>query len=142
MSFYQNISGFLEYVYSIRKLETFISFDMLFPVEWGIPKSIMNENKIVPFDSKESKLKGISFVCEISESEIEENIGKIKKTIKVNKDKEQKELLFRETVEKLKKTFESNDIEKLKKISIVFMEIKKIEDESIKGSENLELVRE
>ncbi len=140
MSFYQNISGFIEYVFSIRKLNNFISFDMVFPVEWGVPKSIANENKIVPFEPKESTLKGISFVCEMNEQDIEENISKIKKTIKLNKDKEQKELLFRETVERLKKTFESNDIEKLKNISIDFSEIKKIEDEqNIRGTETLEL---
>ena len=141
MTLYKHISGFVEYLFSIRKLNNFISFDMVFPVEWGVPKSILDENKVIPFESSENKTKGISFVCEINDKEIEDSIKKIHKTIKVNKDKEQKELLFRETVERLKKTFESNDIEKLKKISIDFLEIKKIEDEqSIKGSENLEMV--
>lgn len=141
MTLYKNISGFVEYLYSIRKLNNFVSFDMVFPIEWGVPKSILDENKVIPFEPNEGKTKGISFVCSIDEKDIEENIKKIHKTIKVNKDKEQKELLFKETVEKLKRTFESNDIEKLKKISIDFLEIKKIEDEqSIKGSENLEMV--
>lgn len=141
MTFYQNISGFVDYIYSIRRLEAFISFDMVFPLQWGVPKSIIDENKVVPFEPSSGNAKGISFVCSIDNEQVEETIKKILKTIKVNKDKEQKELLFKETVERLKKTFESNDIEKLKKISIDFLEIKKIEDEqSIKGSENLEMV--
>ena len=65
MSFYKEIAPFVEYVHSIRKLKTYLSFDMLFPTKWSLPKSIIEEGQIVGFDSEDQNMKGISFVSEI-----------------------------------------------------------------------------
>jgi hypothetical protein len=70
MSFYKELAPFVEYIHSIRKLKTYLSFDMLFPTKWSLPKSIIEEGQIVGFDSEDQNMKGISFVSEINESNV------------------------------------------------------------------------
>jgi hypothetical protein len=120
MSFYQHISSFSDYLHSIRKLEDYLSFDIFFPVKWGVPKSIIDEGKIVPFESGDENYKGFSFVSSLNEKEVNDTINKIIRTIKLNKDREIKDKLFRDTIDKLKQTFEKNDLDKLKKLYFDF----------------------
>ena len=88
MSFYKEIAPYAEYLHSIRKLDLYLSFDMKFPMNWGLPKSLTDEDKIVPFDSGDQSLKGISFVCQMDEKEVSSIMSKISKVIKLNKDRE------------------------------------------------------
>ena len=54
----------------------------------------------------------------------EENISKlilvITKTIKLNKEREMKEVLFKQTIDELKKTFEHNDLDTLQRLYFDF----------------------
>lgn len=113
MSFYKQISPFIDYVHSIRKLKTYLSFDMVFPTKWSLPKSIVEEGQIVGFETESADTKGISFVAETSDSSVNEILTKIAKIIKLNKEKELKEKLFRQTVEQLKQTFEKTELDQL-----------------------------
>ena len=122
MSFYTELSPFVEYLHSIRKLKNYLSFDMVFPSKWSLPKSLVDEGQIVGFESENQNLKGISFVSSIDDSEVSKNIVKIAKIIKLNKEKELKERLFKETVEQLKNTFEKTDLDKLKNLNFYFEE--------------------
>lgn len=122
MSLYKELSPFVEYIHSIRKLQSYLSFDMIFPGKWAIPKSIVEEGKIVGFETENQNQKGISFVASIDESEISKTLSKISKIIKINKEKELKEKLFKEAVEQLKSTFEKNDLDKLKNLYFDFNE--------------------
>jgi hypothetical protein len=120
MSFYTTISPYIEYVHSIRKLENYLSFDMKFPTKWSLPKSIMDEGQLVTFEVGVESLKGLSFVSKIEDNEIESTLSKISKIIKLNKEREIKERLFKETVDKLKMTFEKTNLEKLQKLYFDF----------------------
>jgi hypothetical protein len=120
MNFYQDLSTFFEYLHSIRKIDGYLSFDLTLSSKWGLPKSIADEGQVIPFDTGDSDLKGYSFVSVMGEKEISETIGKINKTIKMNKDKEVKEKLFKQTVDKLKQTFEKNDLDKLETLYFDF----------------------
>jgi hypothetical protein len=122
MSFYTELSPFVEYLHSIRKLKNYLSFDMVFPTKWSLPKSLVDEGQIVGFESENQNLKGISFVSPIDDSEVSKNLVKIAKIIKLNKEKELKERLFKETVEQLKNTFEKTDLDKLKNLNFYFEE--------------------
>jgi hypothetical protein len=95
---------------------------MVFPSKWSLPKSLVDEGQIVGFESENQNLKGISFVSSIDDSEVSKNIVKIAKIIKLNKEKELKERLFKETVEQLKNTFEKTDLDKLKNLNFYFEE--------------------
>lgn len=120
MSFYKEISSFVEYVHSIRRLKTYLSFDLQFPTKWTIPKSMVDESQIVPFEAEDSNFKGISFVSELNEASINNTLAKVLKIIKLNKEREIKEKLFKQTIEKLKETFEKTDLNKLEKLYFDF----------------------
>jgi len=122
MSFYKELLPFVEYVHSIRKLESYLSFDMKFPTKWSIPKSIIDEGKIIGFEVEDQNQKGITFVTSISESEVCMILVKIGKIIKLNKERELKERLFKQTVDQLKQTFEKTDLDKLKNLYFDFDE--------------------
>ena len=110
MSFYKQILPFIDYIHSIRKLKNYLSFDMVFPTKWSLPKSLVEEGQIVGFETDTAETKGISFVAEISDANV----------IKLNKEKELKEKLFRQTVEQLKQTFEKTDLERLQNLYFDF----------------------
>jgi hypothetical protein len=134
MSFYKEIAPFVEYVHSIRKLKTYLSFDMTFPTKWSLPKSIVDEGQVVGFEAEDQNYKGISFVSPIDEREISVTMTKIAKIIKLNKERELKEKLFKQTVEQLKTTFEKTDLDKLQNLYFDFDEgdtSLDIEDDSI-----------
>lgn len=120
MSFYKELLPFVEYLHSIRKLKTYLSFDMVFPTKWSLPKSIVDEGQVVGFEAENQNFKGISFVSAIDDSEVSKTMMKISKVIKLNKEKELKERLFKETVEKLKSTFEKTDLDKLQNLYFDF----------------------
>ena len=120
MSFYTEIIPFVEYIHSIRKLKDYLSFDITFPTKWLLPKSIAEEGQVVSFDSGDQNLKGISFVSQINEIEISNTLQKIGKIIKLNKERELKEKLFKKTIEELKQTFEKNDLDKLQNLYFDF----------------------
>jgi hypothetical protein len=120
MSFYKELLPFVEYLHSIRKLKTYLSFDMVFPTKWSLPKSIVEEGQIIGFEAENQNLKGISFVSPIDDSEVSKTMTKISKVIKLNKEKELKERLFKETVERLKSTFEKTDLDKLQNLYFDF----------------------
>ena len=83
MSFYKEILPFVEYVHSIRKLETYLSFDMKFPTKWSIPKSIVDEGQVVGFEVDDSNTKGVTFICPIGDKEVSLIVVKIGKIIKL-----------------------------------------------------------
>jgi hypothetical protein len=122
MSFYKELAPFVEYIQSIRKLKTYLSFDMVFPTKWSLPKSIVEEGQVVGFETEDQNMKGISFVAPINESEISTTLTKIAKIIKLNKERELKEKLFKQTIDQLKQTFEKNDLDKLQNLYFDFDE--------------------
>ena len=144
MSIYKELLPYIDYIHSIRKLENYLSFDMKFPVKWVMIKSVMEESQIVPFEVGVENWKGLSFVSKIEDIEITNCLSKIQKIIKVNKEKEIKEKLFKETVDRLKSTFEKTDLDKLQKLYFDFetdYEENSLEDET-ESTTNLELVGE
>jgi len=95
---------------------------MKFPTKWSIPKSIMDEGQIIGFEVDNQNLKGITFVSPIEESQMSTIMIKISKIIKLNKERELKERLFKQTVEQLKQTFEKTDLDKLQNLYFDFDE--------------------
>ena len=122
MSFYKEIASFAEYIHSIRKLKNYLSFDLQFPSKWSLPKSMVDESQVIPFEAEDSNFKGISFVAEMNETAINSILAKILKIIKLNKEREIKEKLFKQTIDHLKETFEKNDLDKLKNLYFDFNE--------------------
>lgn len=128
MSLYKEIENIVEYCSSIRKLKTYLSFDMIFPSHWTVLKSQVDETKTV-FNKSDEKGKNISFVSEINEESISETISNIETVINYNKEKEEKERLFKEKVNELKNLFEKGGLEDLKNLKFDVDDIPKLESE-------------
>ena len=120
MSFYKELAPFVQYIHSIRKLENYLSFDMVFPTKWSLPKSIIEEGQSISFNVENQNSKGITFVSQINENDISTMLIKIAKIIKLNKERELKEQLFKQTIDQLKQTFEKNDLDKLQNLYFDF----------------------
>jgi|TARA_R110000868_G_scaffold372262_1_gene636098 hypothetical protein len=128
MSLYKEIENIVDYCSSIRKLKTYLSFDMVFPATWAVLKSQVDETKTV-FNKSDDKGKNISFVSEINEQSISETISNIETVINYNKEKEEKERLFKEKVNELKNLFEKGGLEDLKNLKFDVDDIPKLESE-------------
>ena len=120
MSYYKELAPFVQYIHSIRKLESYLSFDMVFPTKWSLPKSIIDEGQVISFNVEDQHSKGITFVSQINENDISLILIKIAKIIKLNKERELKEQLFKQTIDQLKQTFEKNDLDKLQNLYFDF----------------------
>jgi len=114
MTFYEEIELVYPYLVSIRKLKEYLSFDIEFPEKWRIPKKYINEDKFVKQEKQNPGKNLVSFVSELKEDELNLTVENIKKIINFNKEIEQKEALFSNKVEELKKIFELQDIGSLK----------------------------
>jgi hypothetical protein len=128
MSLFKEIENIVDYCSSIRKLKTYLSFDMVFPPTWTVLKSQVDETKTV-FNKSDDKGKNISFVSEINEESISETIINIETVINYNKEKEEKERLFKEKVNELKNLFEKGGLEDLKNLKFDVDDIPKLESE-------------
>jgi hypothetical protein len=120
MSFYKELEPFVQYIHSVRKLENYLSFDMAFPVKWSLPKSIIDEGQVIGFNLDNQNLKGLTFVSQINENDISIILTKIAKIIKLNKERELKEQLFKQTIDRLKQTFEKTDLDRLQHLYFDF----------------------
>jgi hypothetical protein len=132
MNFYKAIEPFIEHFFSIRKIENFLSFDIEIPKTWGVPKSLNTDGQTIPFESPRGEThRGLSIMCEINDVEVDKTVQNILKLIRVNKEREEKEMLFKDVIADLKKTFESSDLESLKRLNFYFENerTKEIEDD-------------
>jgi len=93
---------------------------MVFPTKWSLPKSIIDEGQVISFNVEDQHSKGITFVSQINENDISLILIKIAKIIKLNKERELKEQLFKQTIDQLKQTFEKNDLDKLQNLYFDF----------------------
>jgi len=138
MTFFKEIELIYPYLKSIRKLKEYLSFDVQFPVKWKIPKKFTIEGKFV---AQEKQIEGtslVSFIAELNESEVNKTVENIKSIVEFNKEIEQKERLFSNKVEELKKIFEAQDIGKLQTLKFEINEFNlDIKDEGQTESDKL-----
>jgi len=132
MSLFKEIEKIIDYTNSVRKLEKYLSFDLVFPSTWSILKSHVDESKTV-FHKNDDKGKTVSFLSEINEESISETIGIIEKVIDYNREKEEKQRLFNEKVSELKNLFEKESLGELKSLKFDIDETPRLEgtEESI-----------
>lgn len=117
MSLYSEISKILPYLQSVRTLEKYFSIDINFPKKWKLPKTYVDENKVVEHATKELNKRFFSFVSELSEKDLNIVIDNIENIIDYNIEREEKENLFKSKIEDLKKVFETGNLEDLRYLS-------------------------
>jgi hypothetical protein len=117
MSLYKELSKILIYLQSIRKIEKYLSIDVAFPNTWKIPKSYVDETKVMEQPQNDDSKRFFSFVCEINEVSITETKKNIENVVKYNLEREEKERLFKNKVESLKNYFEKESLDNLKALT-------------------------
>lgn len=113
MIYSQFVSKTSKYLNSVRILQTYITFDMIFPTSWVMLKKLPEGVEILQNNDKEGKLI-TSFVCENKLSLIDSIEVSIDKIVKTNIEREEKERLFKLKVQELKNIFETENLENLK----------------------------
>jgi len=115
MTFYKELEKVFPYMKSIRKLKGYLSIDVEISQNWKIPKKFTIEGKVV-------------------EQEVSKTINNIKSIIDYNKELEEKEVLFINKVEELKKIFEKQNLDKLQTLKFDIKEFNlTVEDEDQTG---------
>jgi len=104
----------MTYFKSVRKLQDYISFDMVLPARWIMPKKYTEGIELVESKSETPDTKIISFVAPYVKEEIEKIETCLINVIKYNKEREEKENLFRTKVEELKNLFEKENLSHLR----------------------------
>ena len=113
MIYSQFVSKTSKYLNSVRILQTYITFDMIFPTTWVMLKKLPEGVEILQNTDKEGKVI-TSFVCENNLTFIDSIEVSIDKIIKTNVEREEKERLFKLKVQELKNIFETENLENLK----------------------------
>jgi hypothetical protein len=124
MTLYTTIEPILDFLISIRKMENFLIFDIKIPKKWRLLKKFIKEEKFLDNGLIEDDYRSVSFVCEISENEIEETQKNIIGIINFNLELEEKESLLENKISELKNLFEKENLNNLKKLEFKIRAIK------------------
>ena len=135
MSLYKEFSILFPYLQSVRKIKTYLTFDVSFPNTWKLPKKFVNEEKVMEQTTTIPNERLFSFVSEITEEDVEKFSGNIKNIIKYNLEREEKEKLFDSKVNELKMIFEKQNLSNLKSLQF---DIKKSKIELVDNEEEID----
>jgi hypothetical protein len=143
MSLYKEFSTLFPYLQSVRKLQNFLSFDVMFSTSWKLPKKYVDEEKVMEQESKTPNMRLFSFVSEIDEQSIEKVSTNIQNIINYNLEREEKDVLFQTKVTELKNIFEKQSLKNLKMLKFEFKQTKiELEDNEDEIREDAKLVSE
>jgi hypothetical protein len=135
MSLYKEFSILFPYLQSVRKIKTYLTFDVSFPNTWKLPKKFVNEEKVMEQTTTIPNERLFSFVSEITEEDVEKASGNIQNIIKYNLEREEKEKLFDSKVNELKMIFEKQNLNNLKSLQF---DIKKSKIELVDNEEEID----
>ena len=141
MTLYQELYQIFPYLTSIRKLKTYISFDITFPRTWSLPKKYVDESSVLENESEDPNTRFFSFVSQFDDESIHKISNNIQNVIKYNLEREEKQKLFQDKVNELKTLFEGQSLDNLK--NLVF-ELEKNKNAKLNGRQvkTTKLVRE
>lgn len=116
MIYFDFLKSISKYLISVRMLKDHVSFDMMFPDSWIMSKKILEGiNGVEILNGPEiSNMKTLSFICPNKEDNLNKLEDTIEKLVKFNKEKEEKDKLFRQKIQELKEIFEKNNIDELR----------------------------
>lgn len=120
MTYYNFINKVNRYLNSVRVLDKYISFDIVFPKTWTISKEYYDKINIVKNKTENTDNVLLSFVTELNEVSITNVENAIDDIIKFNLEREEKENLFKIKVNELKKIFQEQKLDNLKDLDFNF----------------------
>lgn len=113
MTFEEIIEILFPYLHSIRRLKTYLSFDMVFPGTWEFPNNLVEKLQVTQNEGNDGKM--ITSIVTLP-NDMSLSLSVIQKIIYHNLEREEKEKLFKFKVSELKKLFGSTNLEKLKNL--------------------------
>lgn len=126
MIYSQFLNKTQKYLKSVRILKNYVSFDMIFPTSWVMITKPTEGIEILQNSNTETGDLVTSFVCE-NKSEIVNKIEElIDLIVKTNREREEKERLFKSKVQELKSIFEKENLENLKGLKFDMEELTKL----------------
>ena len=126
MIYSQFLNKTQKYLKSVRILKNYVSFDMIFPSSWVMVTKLTEGIEILQNNNTESGDLVTSFVCQ-NQTEIVNKIEElIDLIIKTNREREEKERLFKSKVQELKSIFEKENLENLKGLKFDMEELTKL----------------
>jgi hypothetical protein len=128
---YNELKDIFQFLVSVRKLKTYLTIDIEFPVNWKIPKKYVIEDKIVENEKLNENFRFFSFVTEFNEVEMNQTVSNIKKIISYNKEIEMKEKLLKQKIDELKRIFEKENLDNLQSLKFDILEEKLDDGEEI-----------
>jgi hypothetical protein len=138
MSLFTEFNILFPYLQSVRKIKTYLSFDIQFPDTWKLPKKYVNEKSLVENERTTAGFRFFSFVAEFNETATEELINSIKNIIAYNKEREEKDKLFQNKINELKVIFEKQTLNNLQALKFEITENKiELEDDEDETDEQL-----
>ena len=141
---YNEFKDIFNYLVSIRKLKTYLSIDIEFPITWKIPKRFVDEDKIMENQKVNEDKRFFSFVSEFNQINLDKTVQNIKNIISYNKEIEMKERLLKQKIDELKKIFESKNLENLQtlKFELLEQQLNDGEEDFNEAGTNIGLVEE
>ena len=117
MIFSQFTTKTKDYLKSLRYLKDYVSFDLYLKNTWVIPKKFVGNIEVIKQDKSDrpdTNLYSFVVVNDVENVNILET--SFDNILNFNLEREEKEKLFKEKIEELKKVFESKDVDSLKRL--------------------------
>jgi hypothetical protein len=122
MTFTEIIKNLFPYLYSLRRLKGYLSFDLMFPTTWEFPDFLIKNLQITQNPGTDNKTI-TSIVCAVSDDiQINLTLETILDIISHNLEREEKERLLKDKVVELKKLFGKTSLEQLKTLKFEVQE--------------------
>jgi hypothetical protein len=116
MTYFNFIDNLGMYFKSVRLIKGYLSLDLYFSKSWSVKElNNVKDIEIIEGDTNGDE-KIFSFVCKMEENLVNEVEDLVKKTIKFNKEREEKKILFNQKVNELRNLFENSKIDDLRNI--------------------------
>jgi hypothetical protein len=114
------------YVSSVRFLEDYVSFDLKIPESWSIQQKAVKDIEVINTNKVSEGIRYLSLVCKNDAGEVNKTEMALDEIIKFNKEREEKERLFKTKVQELKSIFDNKDINALRGLKIGIDELESL----------------
>ena len=112
-----------DYILSLRFVENYVSFDLRLPETWNIPTKSVKDIEVINTNKTSDGIRYLSLVCPNTKESVDKVEVALDEIIKFNKEKEEKERLFKMKVQELKNIFDKENISNLRTLKIDVDEI-------------------
>jgi hypothetical protein len=129
MNFQEVLQFLFPYLHGIRKLNQYLSVELIFPKTWEFPQSIIEKAQVEQNEKYSGEGYHLIFVAEVShDTKVDEMLDVIADLITHNLEKEEKERLLQSKVIELKEIFKNASLEDLKTLKFDFEEYDDIDE--------------